>query len=209
MTPRKKNAIFFRSSQQLSCLSLRPTKGFLSWHSALQGPSTRFVRCVCNSRETRTLSGVARESQDITKQLSQTLIKRLFKMHFFEKSTEYNWVSDQTWSTAVFAWRASSSPSSCQTSAQSFGIQGHSADSVWYSRCRAWSKLSTSKTITASLGNMQPSTAPSACWGCQISLHSFYSSRNIFSPRFLPARNAIADFCIFFTADYAYYGLVK
>ena len=118
-------------------------------------------------------------------------------MHFCEKSTEYNRVSDQTWSTAVFAWRASSSPSSCQTSAQSFGIQGHSADSAWYSRCRAWSKWSTSKTTTASLGNMQPSTAPSACWGCQISLHSFYSSRNIFSPGFLPARNAMADFCIF------------
>ena len=37
---------------------LGPLKGFLSWHGALQGPSTRLVCCFRNYRDTRTLSGV-------------------------------------------------------------------------------------------------------------------------------------------------------
>ena len=45
--------LFFllRSSQQLPRLRLGPLKGFLSWHGALQGPSTRLVRCFRNVRE--------------------------------------------------------------------------------------------------------------------------------------------------------------
>ena len=60
MTPLRGNAILFRSSQQLPRLRLRPSKGFLSWHGALLGPSTRLVRCFRNYRDTRTPSGVAR-----------------------------------------------------------------------------------------------------------------------------------------------------
>ena len=60
MTPRRGNTIPFRSSQQLPRLRLRPLKGFLSWHGALQGPSTRLVCCFRNYRETRTPSGVPR-----------------------------------------------------------------------------------------------------------------------------------------------------
>ena len=41
-------------------LRLRPSKGFLSWHGALLGPSTRLVRCFRNYRDTRTPPGVPR-----------------------------------------------------------------------------------------------------------------------------------------------------
>ena len=58
MTPYRGNTILFRSSQQLPCLRLRPSKGFLSWHSALLGPSTRLVRCFRIYRDTRTPSGM-------------------------------------------------------------------------------------------------------------------------------------------------------
>ena len=94
MTPHRGNTILFRSSQQLPRFCLGPSKGFLSWHGALLGPSTCLVRCIPNYRDTRTLSGVW--------QLTQTLIVRVLKTHVFtpnldfEKSTEYNWVSDQT-----------------------------------------------------------------------------------------------------------------
>ena len=45
--------LFFllRSSLQLPRLRLGPLKGFLSWLGALQGPSTRLVRCFRNVRE--------------------------------------------------------------------------------------------------------------------------------------------------------------
>ena len=56
--PSSGNNILFRSSQQLPRLRLGPLKGFLSWHSALQGPSTRLVHCFQNYRDTRTPSGV-------------------------------------------------------------------------------------------------------------------------------------------------------
>ena len=59
MTPHRGNTILFRSSQQLPRLRLGPSKGFLSWHGALLGPSTRLVRCFRNYRDTRTLSGVS------------------------------------------------------------------------------------------------------------------------------------------------------
>ena len=52
--------ILFRSPQQLPRLRLGPLKGFLSWHSALQGPSSCLVRCFWNYRDTRTPSGVPR-----------------------------------------------------------------------------------------------------------------------------------------------------
>ena len=49
----QKNEKFFllRSFLQLPRLRLGPLKGFLSWHGALQGPSTRLVRCFRNVRE--------------------------------------------------------------------------------------------------------------------------------------------------------------
>ena len=60
MTPYWGNTILFRSSQQLPGLRLGPSKGFLSWHGALLGPSPCLVRCFRNYRDTRTVSGVAR-----------------------------------------------------------------------------------------------------------------------------------------------------
>ena len=66
MTPRWGNTILFRSSQQLPRHRLGPLKGFLSWHCALQGPSTRLVCCFRIYRETRKQSGVPR-SQDTVK----------------------------------------------------------------------------------------------------------------------------------------------
>ena len=60
MTPHRGNTILFRSSQQLPRLRLGPSKGFLSCHGALLGPSTRLVRCFRNYRDTRTPSGVPR-----------------------------------------------------------------------------------------------------------------------------------------------------
>ena len=46
------NTFLFHSSQQLAFLRLGPLKDFLSWHGALQGPSTCLVRCFRNYRET-------------------------------------------------------------------------------------------------------------------------------------------------------------
>ena len=40
MTPQQVNINLFRSSQQLPCQGLGPSKGFLSRHIALQWPST-------------------------------------------------------------------------------------------------------------------------------------------------------------------------
>ena len=37
-----------------SCSRLGPSRGFFSWRSTLQGPSTRLVLCFWNYRETRT-----------------------------------------------------------------------------------------------------------------------------------------------------------
>ena len=42
------NNFLFRSSQKLLRLCLGPLKGFMSWPSALQGPSTRLMRCFQN-----------------------------------------------------------------------------------------------------------------------------------------------------------------
>ena len=57
--PCQGNTILFRSSQQLPCLLLRPLKGFLSWHGALQEPSTHLVHCFGNYRSvTRRSLGV-------------------------------------------------------------------------------------------------------------------------------------------------------
>ena len=54
MTPRRGNTILLCSSQQLPCLCLRPFYVFLSWHDALQAPSTCLVHCFWNYRNTRT-----------------------------------------------------------------------------------------------------------------------------------------------------------
>ena len=63
----QKNEKFFllRSFLQLPRLRLGPLKGFLSWHGALQGPSTRLVRCFRSYRDTRTLSGVQRSQYTV------------------------------------------------------------------------------------------------------------------------------------------------
>ena len=74
MTPHRGNSILFGSSQQL--------------------PRLRLVRCFRNYRDTRTPSGVARVPGHRQQQLTQTLIVRLLKTHFFtsildsEKSIE-------------------------------------------------------------------------------------------------------------------------
>ena len=60
MTPQRGNTFLLHYSQELPRLRLGPLKGFLSSHSALQGPSTRLVRCFRNYRDTRTPSGVPR-----------------------------------------------------------------------------------------------------------------------------------------------------
>ena len=57
MTLLRRNTILLRSSQQLHRLRLGPFKDILSWQDALQGPSTRLVRCFRNYRDTRTPSG--------------------------------------------------------------------------------------------------------------------------------------------------------
>ena len=60
ITPNWGNTFLFRSYQQLPCLHLGPLRCFLSWHGALQGPSTHLERCFRNYRDTRTPSGVPR-----------------------------------------------------------------------------------------------------------------------------------------------------
>ena len=50
--------ILHSSSQQLPRHCLGTLKGFLSWHSALLGPSTHLMCCFQNYRDTRTPSGV-------------------------------------------------------------------------------------------------------------------------------------------------------
>ena len=60
LTPHRGNTIIFCSSQQLHRLRLGPLKGFLSWYGALQGPSSRLVRCFWNYRDKRTPSGLLR-----------------------------------------------------------------------------------------------------------------------------------------------------
>ena len=61
------NTILCSSSLQLPLLRFGPLKGFLSSHRALQEPSTHFMHCFQNYRDTRTMSGVPRlawRSQD-------------------------------------------------------------------------------------------------------------------------------------------------
>ena len=76
-----------------------PHQGNTILFRSLQGPSTRLMRCFRNYRDTRTPSGVPRTlSAEVPghsqQQLTQTLIVRLLKTHFFtsildfEKSTE-------------------------------------------------------------------------------------------------------------------------
>ena len=60
MTPCRGNTYLSYSFHQLPCLRLGPLKGFLSWHDALQGTSTRLVRFFWNYWDTRTPSGVQR-----------------------------------------------------------------------------------------------------------------------------------------------------
>ena len=52
MTPYLRNAIIFRSSQQLPRLSLGPLEGL--FELTLHGPSTHLVHCFRNYRDTRT-----------------------------------------------------------------------------------------------------------------------------------------------------------
>ena len=61
MSPHQGNTIYCSSSKRLTRLHLRPLKGFLSWHSGLQAPSTRLVRYFQNYSDTRTPSDVPQE----------------------------------------------------------------------------------------------------------------------------------------------------
>ena len=49
MTHHRGNTFFFRSSQQLPRLRLRPLKGFLSWHGAQFRASENFWGCLPQS----------------------------------------------------------------------------------------------------------------------------------------------------------------
>ena len=74
MTPRRGNAFLFRSSQQLPRLRLRPLKGFLIWHGALQGPSTRLVRSEIQRNKDVRCAALDADPGRHQQQMTQTLI---------------------------------------------------------------------------------------------------------------------------------------
>ena len=61
---------------------LKLFKGFLSWHSALQGPLTRLLRCFRNCREKRRVALDTEVPRGCQKQLTQTLIFICWKCTF-------------------------------------------------------------------------------------------------------------------------------
>ena len=66
---------------------LVPRRAFLSWHGALQGPSTCLVRCFRNHKRNKDTVRCAALGAQVPghrqQQLTQTLIVRLLKTHFF------------------------------------------------------------------------------------------------------------------------------
>ena len=96
----RKNFSLIPPSNSLVCL--RPLKGFLSWHGALNLPCALLLEVKRNKDTIRCVALGAEVPGHRQKELMQTSIVRLLKTHFlptildFEKSTEYNWVSDLT-----------------------------------------------------------------------------------------------------------------
>ena len=85
MTPHRGNTVLFCSFQQFPRLRLGPSKGLLSWHGALLGPSN----ALCNAPGTTEIQGHPQVCSpwcvgpDHRKRLTQTLIVSILKMHFF------------------------------------------------------------------------------------------------------------------------------
>ena len=102
MTPHRHTVLYSQhtilcsSTQQLLRLHFRPSKGSLSRHGALQGPSTRLVCCFQNYKETRPPKGAldAEVPGNCRKQRTTHLFTPILDC---EKSPEWNWVIDQTW----------------------------------------------------------------------------------------------------------------
>ena len=79
MAPHLRNAILFRSSQQLTRLSLGALEGL--FELTLHGPSTHLVHCFRNYRDTRThvrCAALGAEVPGLCKKLRQTLIVLLY-----------------------------------------------------------------------------------------------------------------------------------
>ena len=96
MTPRRGKPFLFRSSQQLPHLRLRPLKGFLTWRPsrALDSPRALLPELQRYKDTVRCAELGTEVPGHRQQQLTQTLIVRLLKTHFFtpildcEKSTE-------------------------------------------------------------------------------------------------------------------------
>ena len=67
MTPYQGNIILFRSSHQHPRLCIKPFKCFLSWHGALQGPSTCLVHCSKNQGHRQVCRHQAQRSHEPVK----------------------------------------------------------------------------------------------------------------------------------------------
>ena len=100
MTPRRGHTILFRSSQQLPRLHLGALKGFfeLTWrpNQALNSPRALLPELQRYKDTVRCAALGVEVPGDSQQQLTQTLIVRLLKTHFFtpildcEKSSEEN-----------------------------------------------------------------------------------------------------------------------
>ena len=94
MTPSLGNNILLRSSQQLPRFRLGPLKGFLSPSRALDSPHTLLPELQTYKDTVRCAALGAEVPGHHQQQLTQTLIVRLLKTHFFtsihdcEKSIE-------------------------------------------------------------------------------------------------------------------------
>ena len=78
-TPHRGNTIIFPSSKQLSCLRLRPLKGFLSWHVAFQGPQlSSWVASELQARDARTPCEVFRSGLGGPRTPSRTIDENLY-----------------------------------------------------------------------------------------------------------------------------------
>ena len=72
MTPGREKTFLSRLSHQIPRPRLGRLKGFLSWHGALQGPSTRIVHCFRNYIEARPPYKVCRAKREGPRTLSRT-----------------------------------------------------------------------------------------------------------------------------------------
>ena len=83
MTPFQGNTILFRSSQQLPCLSLGPFKGTVSAQQVLDSPRALLPELQRYKATVRCAALGAEVPGHRQQQLTQTLIVRLLKTHFF------------------------------------------------------------------------------------------------------------------------------